>query len=102
MLQDKRLTNELAFLSALSAKLQPEQASKLAMALKPPASDLNADEPGGGSPSAVVALAGAAAATRAEAQHVSVLSFFGDVTASQVSTLRQEVPLPRGSQPVTE
>jgi hypothetical protein len=101
MLQDKRLNNELAFLSALSAKLQPEQASKLAMALKPPASDLNADEPGGGSPSAVVALAGAAAATRAEAKHVYVLSFFGDVTASQVSTLRQEVPLPRGSQPVT-
>jgi signal peptide peptidase SppA len=90
-LQDRRMTNELAFLSSLSNTLQPEQASRLAAALKPGGSDLCADEPGGGDASAVVSLADAAAASRALAKHVYVLSFFGDVTASQVSTLRQEI-----------
>jgi len=85
------MANELAFLTALSDKLQPEQASRLVAALKPAGSDLAADEPGGGGVSAVSSLAAAAASSRAKAKHVYVLSFFGDVTASQVSTLRQEV-----------
>lgn len=90
-LQDRRMTNELAFLASLSNTLQPEQASRLAAALKPAGSELAADEPGGGSTSAVASLADAAASSRAAAKHVYVLSFFGDVTASQVSTLRQEI-----------
>jgi signal peptide peptidase SppA len=90
-LQDRRMANELAFLSSLSNTLQPEQASRLAAALKPGGSDLTADEPGGGGASAVASLADAAASSRAVAKHVYVLSFFGDVTASQVSTLRQEI-----------
>ena len=90
-LQDRRMANELAFLTALSNKLQPEQASRLVAALKPAGADLAPDEPGGGSASAVSSLAAAAASSRAQAKHVYVLSFFGDVSASQVSTLRQEV-----------
>ena len=90
-LQERQTANELRFLATLGATLEPEQAARLAAALLPKSSELSATEPGGGGVSAVAALAGAAAAARAAAPHVFVLSFFGDVTASQVATLRQEI-----------
>ena len=45
----------------------------------------------GGALDAVSILEASAAFSRAERKHVHVLKFFGDVTASQVSQLRQEV-----------
>merc|ERR1719247_2168643 len=89
-LNDAVLSNELAFLGALSQILTPEQAAKLAAAIKP-SGGLVADDPGGASSSAVELLAASAAEARTQAAHTYVLKFFGDVTASQVATLRQEV-----------
>lgn len=89
-LQERKLGNELAFLSTLGRVLSPEQASKVAAIFKP-ANTASSADPGGSSESAVALLAESAAGTRAAAPHVFVLKFFGDVTASQVSTLRQEV-----------
>merc|ERR1719238_602452 len=88
-LQDAKLQNELKFLSRLSSELSAEQASKVAAILKPRDGGTSAGDPGGGSASAVSLLA--AAEARQQSQHVFVLKFFGDVTASQVATLRQEV-----------
>ena len=45
----------------------------------------------GGSATAFEAIRGAAAEARASDRHLWVLKFFGDVTASQVGELRQEV-----------
>jgi len=89
-LQRQQLSNELSLLAALSTILSAEQASRLAAILKPTGATSAAD-PGGAGLSALSTLAEAAAAPRAAAKHVYVLNFFGDVTASQVSTLRQEV-----------
>lgn len=106
-LQEAKLQNELAFLAALSRVLTPEQASQVAAIFKPAASDAKGPSGPGAGPgaaggaaegavgsggaSAVGLLAERAADSRTAAKHVFVLKFFGDVTASQVSTLRQEV-----------
>ena len=55
-LQDRRMANELAFLAALSNKLQPEQASRLAAALKPAACPPSSLELVGVLPSSVLAV----------------------------------------------
>jgi ClpP class serine protease len=89
-LQKQRVSLELAFLSEVSSSLSKEQASAFAAALKPDA-ELTSTEPGAGAPDALSALEGFAAAAREQTKHVWVLRFFGDVTASQVSSLRQEV-----------
>ena len=89
-LQQAKMAAELSFLSSLSATLSAEQAATLAAAIKP-AGAIGADDVGGGGPTAVAQLASAAAAARSDSKHVYVLSFFGDVTASQVANLRQEI-----------
>ena len=89
-LQAKRVGVEMAFLSSLSEVLDKEQASALAAAMKP-SEPLDSAEVGGGAPDALTALADLAAAARTQKKHVWVLKFFGDVTASQVSSLRQEM-----------
>ena len=89
-LQDAMMANELAFLSSLGSLLTADQAAKLAAAIKP-AGAISADDPGGAGLSTVSLLAESAAGARASAKHVYALKFFGDVTASQVATLRQEV-----------
>ena len=86
------LTNELSFLRTLSATLTPEQASTLAAVFKSTRDGGSSEnQAGGGGASAVSLLAESAAGARTAAKHVYVLKFFGDVTASQVSTLRQEI-----------
>ena len=50
---------------------------------------------------ALSALVTAASAASGAAKHVYVLKFFGDTTASQVASLRQEVT-PSAAQPCTD
>ena len=106
-----RLELEVDFLQRLSEILTKEQADALAAVLKP--STPGQDGPGkkrgmmggdaadgdnesgiprlGGRLDALSALVTAAAEAAGKAKHVYVLKFFGDVTASQVAQLRQEV-----------
>ena len=106
-----RLELEVDFLQRLSEILTKEQADALAAVLKPSAP--GQDGPGkkrgmmggdaadgdnesgiprlGGRLDALSALVTAAAEAAGKAKHVYVLKFFGDVTASQVAQLRQEV-----------
>lgn len=95
-LEEKRTELELDFLRQLAAILTKDQAATLAAVLKQP------EEKGGpsvtgantGGPTrldTLGALVTAAAEAAGKAKRVYVLKFFGDVTASQVAQLRQEV-----------
>jgi len=101
-LQKEQLELEMNFLSKLSSILSKDQAAALAAVLKPPqeagamggprgASSLSEKQRTGGRLDALAALVTAAAEASGRQKHVYVLKFFGDVTASQVSQLRQEV-----------
>lgn len=107
-LQQSRLELELDFLAKLSAILTADQAKALADVLKPsspatgagPAAMMGGgaspDNPSGvprlgGRLDALAALVTAAGEAAGRQKQVYVLKFFGDVTASQVSQLRQEV-----------
>jgi len=96
LLEEQKVQLELEFLRALATILTKDQTAALAAVLKP-------ETPQGGPSitgvpaagpsrldtlSALVTAAGEAAG---KAKHVYVLKFFGDVTASQVAQLRQEV-----------
>merc|ERR1719387_1633324 len=86
-LQKERVDLELKFLRDLSEILTSDQAATLAKVLKP-----SAPESGlGGRYDALSALVSAALEEAGTAKHVFVLKFFGDVSASQVAQLRQEV-----------
>merc|ERR1719440_439709 len=96
MLEAQKTSLELEFLRQLSTILSKDQTAALAAVLKP------ATEMGGpsvtGSPTSgpsrldtLSALVTAAAEASGKAKQVYVLKFFGDTTASQVTTLRQEV-----------
>lgn len=117
-LQSQRLELELDFLKRLSETLGKEKAEELAGVLGPSAPGAGG---GGGAPSrggpmrggamaaigaednesgvarlggrldALSALVTAAAEAAGKSKHVFVLKFFGDVTASQVAQLRQEI-----------
>mmetsp|Transcript_142085 Transcript_142085/g.250550 ORF Transcript_142085/g.250550 Transcript_142085/m.250550 type:complete len:756 (-) Transcript_142085:184-2451(-) len=89
-LQRRKRDSEMFFLSSISKSLSPEQASAFAAAIKP-SQPLTSSEPGAGALDAIAALEHVASMARAQPKHVWVLKFFGDVTASQVSSLRQEV-----------
>jgi len=88
-LQGKMFANELELLSKLSDILTPSQAARLAAVLKPKNPLDEAADPGSGP---VEVLSSAAARERtAHTSQTYVLRFFGDVQASQVSNLRQEI-----------
>lgn len=89
-IQMSRLRLEQAFLRSVSNSLPPENAAAFAAAIKP-SQPLSSAEPGGGGLSAFDSLEDIAAAARAQSKHVWVLKFFGDITASQVKNLRQEI-----------
>jgi signal peptide peptidase SppA len=85
--QGKMLANELEFLESLSEILTASQAASLAAVLKP--GDGEVPNPGSG---AVEVLSAASARERAtHTPQTYVLRFFGDVQASQVENLRQEI-----------
>lgn len=95
-LEEQQTQLELTFLRQLSAILTADQAAALGSVIKP-AAELGGPSITGaptGGPTrldALGALVSAAAAASGRAKHVYVLKFFGDVTASQVAQLRQEV-----------
>ena len=95
-LEEQRTQLELDFLRQLSSILTKDQAATLAAVLK------QQEEQGGpsvtgssaGGPTrldTLAALVTAASEAAGKAKRVYVLKFFGDVTASQVAQLRQEV-----------
>ena len=119
-LESERLTLELDFLKRLSAILTADQAAALAAVLKPSSAVLGSEDGAarggkgasarggpmgamdaadndaniprlGGRLDALSALVTAAAEAAGKSKHVYVIKFFGDVTASQVAQLRQEV-----------
>ena len=103
-LQQKRLSLEAGFLADLSTEVGREHANALADIFRKDrvGGDGGGDGDGGtgggvggvggsGALDVLGALRGAAGAAAAARPHVYVLTFFGDVTASQVGGLRQEV-----------
>jgi len=100
-LTSRRLALEKDFLAQIRGAVEPEQASALAAAFRaidrserPGATAAAAAAlPGGGALDALAGMeeGGLAAAAAGSTRSVFVLRFFGDVTASQVASLRQEV-----------
>mmetsp|Transcript_25303 Transcript_25303/g.75333 ORF Transcript_25303/g.75333 Transcript_25303/m.75333 type:complete len:561 (-) Transcript_25303:81-1763(-) len=105
-LQQQQIELELSFLARLSEIVSKDQAAALASVLQPSSSRAKgvAGGQGGGAVSAAAAgeslggrldalnaLVDAATEAASKSKHVYVLKFFGDVTASQVAQLRQEI-----------
>ncbi|KAL1510139.1 hypothetical protein AB1Y20_006471 [Prymnesium parvum] len=102
-LQAKRLALEASFLSSVGAELPPSLLPLLADLLKsgPERGAIEGAPASGGSLDALAAIEDAVWKVAAERKHVFVLKFNGDVTASQVSQLRQEVTAVLGSSNAT-
>jgi len=105
-LQQQQIELELSFLARLSEIVSKDQAAALASVLQPSSTRAKgvAGGQGGGAVSAAAAgeslggrldalnaLVDAATEAASKSKHVYVLKFFGDVTASQVAQLRQEI-----------
>ena len=92
-IQGRRLELETSFLGSLASKVPPQHVPALARLLKgePEEATIEGTPLGGGSIDAVASIEEAALGAAEEKRHVFVLKFNGDVTASQVGQLRQEV-----------
>ena len=86
-----RVRNEATYITAFSSLLQPEQRTILDSVLKSRGKGTGWTTGGGGAPLSLAPGMGEDGKPLADRKHVYVLSFPGDVTASQVETLRQEV-----------
>jgi len=84
-----RVSNELSYISGVSALLGKNERQRLEMLLKSRRSPAYAD--GASTLSLRPPMESGSEKMKADSKHVYVLSFPGDVTASQVAGLRQEV-----------